>query len=804
MSIGQGNIGKLADSKPVSNIQDPCPGFSTGWAGETFMTLINTIAAAQCMLESPDNYPTGKGSTIVNGDVFDFIIVGAGTAGSVIASRLTEISDWKVLLIEAGADPPSTATVPNFYLNLQRSVNDWKLNTQREKNLFKGMLGKINHWPRGKALGGTSILSSMIYQRGNRRDYDNWASCGISGWSYEDLLPYFKKSEDMQDQNIMKCKKKNKHHNTGGPLTISRFGSKEPLLQIIRDGALDLGYGIMNNKHSQTQVGFSFHTHGVLRRGERLNVAKAFLGPVKDRKNLVVVKNGHVVKILINPQTKNAYGVKYMWRREKKLRTVLARKEVILCAGAIGSPKLLMLSGVGPGIHLRDVGIKPIIRELAIGCNLQDQVMFLGCPITLKPGKPLTYQDTLANTFDFLAYKEGPFTTIGLSELVGFIKADEDDLPDIEMFFVYSQLNDTNTLYTFFKNIELNRDLQTKYLELNSQHDLLLAIPIVVIPKSRGKIRLASPDPLVPPNIITNYLTNPTDKEHLLIGIKFVQKLIETNALQSRDAQLETIDFPECKGLNVKNDSYWDCALKQVSGTFYNPVGTCKMGTDKDPNAVVNDRLQVRGIVNLRIADGSIMPTSIHGGTLATCVMIGEKAADLIKQDWLIPKCKDETNGSKSPDRTDIKSTNKLKINSKDVKNKFNLTVPRSGIFGKISSLFDDGKAKLSSSENLQSKEKGVIKYTNSSYKSLSKSNTVSPIATKVIFSNYQPINESSLKNFNKKQTITTNNIAKISDEGHPFKVDIKKFPNEQQSANENKLKQILIEVNKNNTIPAH
>uniref|UniRef100_A0A1B6D6X9 Glucose-methanol-choline oxidoreductase N-terminal domain-containing protein n=1 Tax=Clastoptera arizonana TaxID=38151 RepID=A0A1B6D6X9_9HEMI len=784
-----GHIGKLAESKPISTIVDPCPGYSTGWAGQTFMKLINTLSAAQCMLGSSEFYPEGKGMYINSGHVFDFIVVGAGTAGSVVASRLSEISDWKVLLVEAGADPPSTASIPSLHLNLQRSVIDWKFTTQKERNLFKGMLGKINRWPRGKVMGGTSVLSSMIYQRGSRRDYDNWASSGISGWSYNDLLPYFKKSENMLDQHIMKCTRSNKYHNSEGPLTVNQFRSKEPLIQMIKNGTLELGYGEMNNKDGFIRLGFSYNTHGTIKHGERVDTAKAFLGPVKDRKNLYVVKNANVIKILINPETKNAYGVKYIWRRGKKIVTVKAKKEVILCAGAVGTPKLLMLSGVGLRTHLMDVGIKPIIKELSVGCNMKDQVMFLGCPIKLKPLKPLNFQEILENTFDFLAYKEGPMTNIGVSEIFGYITANADDVPDIEIFFIYSQLNDTNTLHTFFNNIELNKDLQMKYLELNSQHDLLLAIPIVVNPQSVGKIRLSSTDPLANPSIITNYLTHPMDKQLILTGIKFIKKLIKSKAFQLREAELEHIDFSDCKGSNINNDSYWECAIKQVSGTFYNPVGTCKMGTEKDSKAVVNERLQVRNIKNLRVADASIMPTSIHGGTLAACVMIGEKVADLIKQDWLSPKCKKEGE-EQNCEHADFKSKSNFKENAKDT-NRNVLNKTENTVINKITSLFDGNKRK--SINEVVMKNKDPV---NNVILNKSKDNLISlphntNITTEILKNQYfaedNPMKNKIEKNSNNKQ------------HKHIFNENSKGLLN--HSLKDDKLKQFLVKIDQiNNT----
>lgn len=651
--------GRFSESKLIGlHIEDPCPGNSTGLAGKTFMNLINTIMAAQCNLDPPSNYPQDKGEFIKTNEIFDFIVVGAGSSGCVIANRLSEIPEWKVLLIEAGGDPPSTAAIPGLLLSLQKTPADWKYKTKRENRLFQGMLGKINHWPRGKCLGGTSTINSLCYDRGHFTDYDSWASDGNLGWGYHDVLPYFKKSEDMLDSNLMKCRNETKCHSTGGPMPISRFGSDEPLIQTLQKAALELGYGRAADVNCMLKLGFSSPTHATLKDGERYSTAKAFLGPAKDRKNLFVIKHALVTQILINKETKQAYGVTFVWKKEKKLRTVRARKEVIVSAGVIGSPKLLMLSGVGPRTHLEEMKI-PVIQNLQVGCNLQDSVMFLGMPVTLgNRNVPVTYINVMEDMYEYLNFRTGYLSNIGVSELLGYIHNDEDDIPDLAIFFVHFQNNDVNKLMNFLKAIELNKDIIDFYLKLNSGSDLLIPLPVVLEPASRGSVRLASKDPVRQPYILSNYLMDQEDKDSMLNGIRFIEKLIKTDAMRAEGATLQYVDYPQCKYEDEEdnsNYSYWHCAMRQVSGTFYNPVGTCKMGPDSDPTAVVNPYLQVRGVKNLRVADGSIMPTALHGMTNAACIMIGEKVSDMIKEQWLYKKnttCNDPT---KSPSSSFVK-----------------------------------------------------------------------------------------------------------------------------------------------------
>lgn len=565
---------------------------------------------------------------------FDFIVVGGGTAGSVIAARLSEVAKWNVLLLEAGGDPPLTSDIPGFHWNLLRSDIDWEFKTERERGLFNGYMGRVNRWPRGKVLGGSSSLSSMLYVRGMAKEFDNLASIGVSGWSYPEVLKYFKRTEDMRDLSILNSPAASVLHARGGPMTLSRFGERELIMDIIEKAGAEMGHPSNFDINGANLAGFATRNQGTIRNGERLNTAKAFLNPVKKRKNLYVIKHAFVSKLQICHKTKRAFAVEYYYRNEKVPRFAHVSKEIILSAGTVGTPKILILSGVGPKNHLEELNII-IEKDLAVGLNLQDHLMFPGVPITLNTGlEARTPLDVLDHAYEYLTRRTGPLARIGATEVLGYLNVYGDDTPDILLQFLFFIANETENLLDFMKGIGVEEDIYLQYHALNKRSDLLIPLPTLLHPKSRGHIRLKSSDFDDTPIIRTGYLNNLFDLDAMLLAIRTVQSLAMTKPMKLFNASVEFLTFPGCCGLELDSDPYWACAISHLAGTAHNQVGTCRMGSCLDPTSVVDEALKVIGINGLRVADSSIIPKAQSALPLATTIMIGEKVSDMIKTDW--------------------------------------------------------------------------------------------------------------------------------------------------------------------------
>lgn len=562
---------------------------------------------------------------------YDFIVIGAGSAGAVVANRLSEVPNWKVLLIEAGPDENEISDTPSLAAYLQLSKLDWAYKTKPSNSSCLGMNNNRCNWPRGKVLGGSSVLNYMIYVRGNRHDYDLWHELGNPGWDYENVLHYFKKSEDNRNPYLAPSR----YHNKGGLLTVQESPWHSPLVAAFVDAGTELGYENrdINGEH---QKGFMI-AQGTIRRGSRCSTAKAFLRPIRLRKNFHLAMNAHVTKLLINPETKRAYGVEFV--KNGKWYKIKARKEVILSAGAINSPQLLMLSGIGPAQHLQDKGI-PVVQDLPVGDNMQDHVGMAG--ITFLVDKPVSIIPTRLNAgssvMHYVINERGPMTTLGGLEGVAFVNTPyanhSMDWPDIQFHMAPASLNSDNGDQVK-KVLGLKDSLYNEVFAPIASKDAWTIIPLLLRPRSKGTIRLHSKNPFHNPIIDTNYFNDPLDVATLREGAKIARRVAEANVFKQFGTRIYTKPLPNCKQFKFWSDEYIECHARTLSMTIYHPVGTAKMGPTWDPEAVVDPRLRVYGIGGLRVIDASIMPTISSGNTNAPVIMIGEKGADLIKEDWL-------------------------------------------------------------------------------------------------------------------------------------------------------------------------
>ncbi|XP_034936857.1 glucose dehydrogenase [FAD, quinone]-like [Chelonus insularis] len=561
---------------------------------------------------------------------YDFIVIGGGSAGAVIASRLSEVNNWTVLLLEAGGDENEISDIPALAVYTQLSEMDWKYQVTRSNTsaYCLAMIGDRCNWPRGKVLGGSSVLNAMVYVRGNRNDFDNWERMGNKGWSYDDVLPYFIKSEDNRNPYLARTP----YHGTGGLLTIQEPPWRTPLSIAFIQAGTELGY-TNRDINGANQTGFML-TQSTIRRGSRCSTAKAFLRPVKKRKNLHIAMHAQVLKLLFD-QNKRTVGVEFFKDGRKQIARV--KKEVILSAGAIGSPQLLMLSGIGPQEHLDELGI-PVLSDLRVGDNLQDHVGLGG--LTFLVDEPVTFKksrfQTLPVAMEYIFNERGPLSNPGI-EAVAFVNskyADKSiDWPDVQFHFGPSSTNSDGGDY--IKKATNLRDTvyNTMYKPLEKAETWTI-LPLLLRPKSTGWIRLKSRNPFVAPDINPNYFTHKEDIDILVDAIRIAMEVSNTTAFQRFGSRPHIFPMPGCQKFPFNTYDYWECAIRHFTFTIYHPSCTCKMGPAHDPTAVVDPRLRVYGVKGLRVADASIMPQIVSGNPNAGVIMIGEKASDMIKEDW--------------------------------------------------------------------------------------------------------------------------------------------------------------------------
>ncbi|XP_014217222.1 glucose dehydrogenase [FAD, quinone]-like [Copidosoma floridanum] len=574
-----------------------------------------------------------RDKTPKNGGEYDFIIVGAGSAGATIASRLSEIPELKVLLIEAGGHEKLIMDVPllALYLQLDKNVN-WDYKTEPSNDYCLGIKNRQCKVAMGRVLGGTSSINLMLAVRGNKQDYNDWAELtGDNSWSYEGMLPYFKKMENFNNDWI---EYNGTYHGSGGPVHITHPNYRSALAEAFIEAGKEMGFS-SGDYNGPTQTGFHFMQTNQIN-GERMSSNRAYLHPAKNRKNLIVSINSHVNKVLIDPQTKTAYGVEFT-KHGRKIK-VTAKKEVILSAGAIASPKLLMLSGIGPKEHLEKFGIN-VLQDLPVGRNLMDHVAYSGLFFTINKTIAIVISDVLKPTNpaipNYLNKRTGPLASLGTAEGISFFNVDDlkdrSDSPNIEFMFASGTLVSDPFVHNI---LGITGKYWTNYFADKLGRHAWLIWPILLKPKSRGKILLRSTNPKDKPRIIPNYFSDPDDVRVLIKGIRATIQLSKTKAMQQYGSQLNDRVVPGCEKYEPDSDAYWECALRTYTFTIWHHSGTCKMGRDDDESSVVNSRLKVKGITNLRVADTSVMPNIVRGHTSIPTIAISEKISDILISEY--------------------------------------------------------------------------------------------------------------------------------------------------------------------------
>ncbi|KAJ3664213.1 hypothetical protein Zmor_008400 [Zophobas morio] len=560
---------------------------------------------------------------ITDPEHYDFIIIGAGAAGSVIANRLTEKPEWKVLLLEAGGPETPFTQIPKLAHLLQNTDYNWGYVTTPQKNWCKGMIDNQCAIAGGKALGGSTAINGMLYTRGNAKDYDKWADLGNDGWCYDDVLSYFKKAEDADLKHF-----DHKYHNRGGPFHIEHPQYLTHISESSLAAGKELGLDTIDF-NGKEQIGLGI-TQIISKHGKRQSTAQAYLEPAKKRHNLIIKPFSHVTKILISPHTKEATGVEFI--HDGKLHVANAEKEVILSAGTINTAQILMLSGIGPKEQLEKHDI-PVVSALNVGKHFKDHIAFFALDLIYNGTEP--EEPELDEVVEYLKNGKGPLTTTGC-EVLGYIQTevskDKAHHPDIELFFYNKKLSSSPPTNPFRLKPEVHESL---WKPVDGKKALNIGV-MLAHPKSTGTVVLKNKDPLHHPLVDPNQLSDPDDEDlhTLLAGIKKAVSFADTEALKKLDLVFNEHQVAGCEDHEWGTDDYWKCAIKHLTISLRHVTGTARMGPKGDEDAVVDNKLNVYGVHKLRVADASVIPVTITGHTMAASIMIGEKASDLIKESW--------------------------------------------------------------------------------------------------------------------------------------------------------------------------
>ncbi|ANP47653.1 choline dehydrogenase [Candidatus Viadribacter manganicus] len=535
------------------------------------------------------------------GDRFDYVIVGAGSAGCVLANRLSEDPNVTVAVLEAGGKNESLLVkMPAGVGNLiaQKGVSNWGFETTPQQF----MDGRKLYQPRGRGWGGSSAINGMIYIRGHARDYDQWRQMGLSGWGYADVLPYFKRAQHHEDGA-------DAWNGEAGPLWVSRGPPGHPIYKAFIQAGAQAGYPVTRdfNGHQQEGVG---PYHLTIRDGERWSASAAYLRPIIERPNLKVISGAYAHRILI--ENKKALGVEFSAGPGKLAQNVYAKREVLVCGGAFQSPQLLQLSGIGPGAELQKHGINVVHDAPDVGRNLQDH---LDVCVIFEMTKPLSMYSLTKGLkqpmigIEYMLTKQGLGRTNHLHAGAFLKTRGELDRPDIQIHLVNAQMRD-------HARVKPDRDAFTLHA-------------CQLRPESKGTVTLTSTNPFDTPAIDPRYLAEENDRRTMRDSVRIVRDIVKQHAL-------DLYRGPEfAPGEHIRTDSEIDAWIRQTGETIYHPVGTVRMGADA--KAPLDEQLRVRGVENLRVIDASVMPTLIGGNTNAPTIMIAEKISDALRGKSFLP-----------------------------------------------------------------------------------------------------------------------------------------------------------------------
>ncbi|XP_052741421.1 glucose dehydrogenase [FAD, quinone]-like isoform X2 [Bicyclus anynana] len=572
-----------------------------------------------------------RADSVIDGEEFDYIVVGAGAAGSAVAARLA-LSGARVLLLEAGGQPGLASEMPGAAMSLSASSIAWHYDTLSNNKSCLGSVGAACRFTRGRCVGGSTGLNYMMYTRGNRRDYDY----GLPGWSWERLEPYFLRYEGLYDARRLPAASA-RHHNTSGVVPVGFFGdSANPWHERVVEGLEALGVPYNPDVNAASQIGVS-QVLGYTAGGARVNVARAYLGLPGVRRALRLVTHARCTGVIIDEHNV-ARGVTVAGGAHGSLR-LYARREVVLSAGAVATPQLLMLSGVGPREHLRRLGIA-VRADLPVGEGMADHAV---SPVYVRVDDERGAASPLAalgakglQAAQWLAARRGPLASIGLTDVTAFVNTacydfarrrllrdrPECELPSVQLIHAYAERGFGRLARAAVRDMMAQRDdVFEDVFSANDESSFVVVSPVLLQPRSRGRVRLASADPAAPPAIEPNYLADERDVAELVRALRLVEQLVRAPAYARHNASVLRVPVGACAG------EYWACYARHMTQSVQHAVGTAALGR------VLDARLRVRGVRRLRVADAAALPRLPRGNTAAAVLALGERAADLLLED---------------------------------------------------------------------------------------------------------------------------------------------------------------------------
>lgn len=590
--------------------------------------VLNQLDYQRYTLMDDIQYPQDSTRYIVDGEEFDIIIAGGGNAGCVLANKLCGNPNWKILLIEAGGDPLPITQVPGLWDRTLNSFTDWQYRIEPDSTTGFGVNGKMK-LHKGLCLGGSSTTGVQLYVRGSEKVYDSLVKRGLNDWSYNTTETYFKKIEKVR--SVTKIETNTTIYGKCGLVPVSKFRKTEVTIleKIVCSGFEKLGYKKERDINDRDiEVGF-VSLKGTVKNGRSFNTAKSYLSPVFGRDNLKVMKYARVTQIVVDETNMKATGVIVESKFGQTL-TLNARSEILLCAGAVGSAKILMASGIGPKKHLTEMEV-PVVKDLPVGEKFLITPVFTGFVISYDKEIVVNQTDDEIS-FKYLARHSGPLSSPKGMGFGGFLNTNVSGsaFADIEVHQFYIPKNTPSKLCQFKSMFGFNDNLLSVYNKLNSERAISIFTIALINAKSKGKVLLRSKNPMDNPIVIGNMLTDENDKKTLLEAIKILSNIKESEEMKLADATLEDIDLDGCAKYNNKSDEHWKCLLKYMVSTTSSTAGSCRMGLETDKDAVVDSKLNVIGVSNLRVIGRSVMPMITSAYSHVPCIMIAERASDII------------------------------------------------------------------------------------------------------------------------------------------------------------------------------
>jgi len=577
-------------------------------------------------------YPQDSTRYVINDEEFDFIIVGGGNAGCVLANKLSENIKWKVLLIEAGGDPFPITQIPSLWDRSLNSVADWQYKIEPDSTTGFGIGGNMKIH-KGKCLGGSSTTSAQLYVRGSEQLYNSLVKKGLKNWSYNTTETYFKKVERIR--SITKIETNTTIYGKCGLIPVSKFRKTEVsvLEKIVCSGFEHIGCKKESDiNEKDIEVGF-VSMQGIIKNGRSVNTAKAYLTPIFGRENLKVMKYSRVTKIIVNKTEMKATGVEVQTKFGQIL-TIKAKLEVLLCAGAVGSAQILLASGIGPEKHLSEMEV-PVVKDLKVGENFLITPVFTGFVISYD--KSVVCNQTEEEiAFKYLARHSGPLSRPNGMSFGGFLNTgmSGSSFADIEVHQFYIPKNSYSKLCQLKSMFGFSDNLLLVYAKLNSERAISIFTIALINTKSTSKILLRSKNPLDSPIIVGNMLTEKHDVKSFLEAIKLLSKIEKSDGMKLVNAKLEGIDLDGCAKYNKKTNEHWECLLKYMVSTTSSTAGSCRMGLETDTDAVVDSELNVIGISNLRVVGRSVLPMITSAYSHVPCIMVAERAYGMISSKY--------------------------------------------------------------------------------------------------------------------------------------------------------------------------